>query len=246
LALADGRAITGLPVEETPERLVVKTAEGQRITLDPRAIEDRRTSDLSLMPEGLAGTMTAQELVDLLAYLASLSKPVSIVGQYHAVGPVSEPNGTPLVDSESKLDLRTPVADGRGHQVAWRRLTANAEGQADFAPLMAGDSKHVAYATIPVASPVAQQARLIVDSPAHISAWLNGKPVALSADGQAKDEPLAAIVDLSQGSNRLLFRLSPENRTRSAATIVTTVVSDQPVGFDAGDAGVASRAVPSR
>ena len=34
----------------------------------PVTIEDRKTSDVSLMPEGLAQTMSDQELVDLLAY----------------------------------------------------------------------------------------------------------------------------------------------------------------------------------
>ena len=80
MALADGRVITGLPVEETADRLVLKTAEGQRVSLEPRSIEDRRTSDVSLMPEGLAQTMTDQELVDLLVYLTTLRQPVSIVG----------------------------------------------------------------------------------------------------------------------------------------------------------------------
>ena len=35
VALADGRVLTGLPVEETADRLVLKTADGQRITLRP-------------------------------------------------------------------------------------------------------------------------------------------------------------------------------------------------------------------
>jgi putative heme-binding domain-containing protein len=244
LALADGRVVTGLLVDETPNRLVVKTAEGQRITLDPRSVADRRTSDVSLMPEGLAGSMTTPELVDLLAYLASLNKPVSIVGQYHAAGPLYEPNGTPVVDPASKLDLRAPLGDGRGQQLSWRRVTANAEGQADFTPLLAGDAKHVAYVTIPVVSPTRQEAMLKVESSADITAWLNGKPVALSAQGEAKDEPLGAVVDLPQGPNRLLLRLAPGARAKPPFAIVTTFVSDQPVAFDAGDAGVPSRAEP--
>ena len=93
-ALADGRVITGLPVEDTPDRLVIKTADGQRVSVEPRSVEDRRTSDVSLMPEGLAQTMTTQEVVDLLSYLTTLRRPVSIVGEYHAIGPLYEPNGT--------------------------------------------------------------------------------------------------------------------------------------------------------
>jgi hypothetical protein len=246
LALADGRVITGLPVEDAPDRLVVKTAEGQRIALDPRAVEDRRTSDVSLMPEGLAGTMTDQELVDLLAYLANLRKPVSIVGQYHAIGPLQEPNGAPLVDPTSRLDLRSPVADGRGHQLSWRRINSNVEGQIDLTPLVAGDPKHVAYVSIPVVSPVSQQARLVLDSPAEIAVWLNGKPVALSAKSQEKNEPRAAAVDLPQGSSRLLIRAAQQRRPSAQAQLVTTFVTDQPVGFDAVEAGLAAHAEKPR
>ena len=63
------------------------------LTVPIRSIEERRTSDTSLMPEGLAQTMTDQEIVDLLAYLTTLKQPVSIVGQYQAIGPVHEPDG---------------------------------------------------------------------------------------------------------------------------------------------------------
>ena len=43
VALADGRVVTGLPVEETADRLVLKTAEGQRV-IDPDQL-DRRAPD---------------------------------------------------------------------------------------------------------------------------------------------------------------------------------------------------------
>ena len=112
------------------------------------------------MPEGLAQTMTDQELVDLLSYLTTLRRPVSIVGEYQVIGPVNEPDGAPVVDPASKLDLQAPVADGRGSRLSWRRASANAEGQADFTYLIAGDPKHAAYATIPVDSPIGQQAGL--------------------------------------------------------------------------------------
>ncbi len=102
-------------------------------------IEERRTSDVSLMPEGLAQTMTDKELVDLLAYLTTLKQPVSIVGQYQALGPVYEPDGRPVLEPIAKLDLRRPLNAGRGRQLSWRRVSANAEGQADLAPFVASD-----------------------------------------------------------------------------------------------------------
>ncbi len=45
VALTDGRVVTGLPVEETPDRLVLKTAEGQRVAVRPgddRGPQDQR------------------------------------------------------------------------------------------------------------------------------------------------------------------------------------------------------------
>ena len=242
LALADGRVITGLPVEETNDRLVIKTAEGQRVALEPRSIEDRRNSDVSLMPEGLAETMTSQELVDMLEYLTTLRRPVSIVGEYHAIGPVYEPSGTRIVDPASKLDLGLPVDDGRGHRLSWRRFATTAEGQADLTSLAGGDSQQNAYTFVPLVSPVGQQARLVIDTPAEVTAWLDGRIVPLSPKSQDKNEPRSAIVDLPRGSSKLLIRMAQGGKPDAQALLVTTLVSDQPVGFDAGTAG---RAVPA-
>lgn len=243
LGLTDGRVITGLPVEDTPDRLVIKTAEGRRISLAPRSIEDRRNSDVSLMPEGLAQTLTVEELVNLLEYLTTLRRPVSIAGEYRAIGPVYEPNGTRIVDPASRLDLGSPVDDGRGHRLSWRRLAATAEGQADLSSLSGGDPNQAVYAFVPLISPDRQQARLVIDTSAEITAWLDGKALSLSSKNQDKNEPLAAIVDLPAGSSRLLIRIAPGTKPEAWASVVTTLVADQPVGFDAG---TASRAAPAQ
>ena len=114
--------ITGLPVEETPDRLVIKTADGQRVSLEPRSIEDRRTSDVSLMPEGLAQTMTDAGARRPARIPDHLARPVSIVGQYHAIGPVNEPNGTRLVDPASRLDWTHRSTTGAATRLSWRRF----------------------------------------------------------------------------------------------------------------------------
>ncbi len=243
LALADGRVITGLPVEETADRLVLKTAEGQRVTVPIRSIEERRTSDLSLMPEGLAQTMGDQEIVDLLAYLTTLKQPVSIIGQYQAIGPVHEPDGRSVFDPISRLDLHGPVNDGRGRELSWRRVSANAEGQADLSPMVAGDGKNAAYVWVPVVSPVAQKARLVFDTPADITIWLDGKPVGLSSQSENKNEPRATVIDLPEGASALLIRVPAGGKSNSPASLVTTLVADLPVGFNAADAGASADAV---
>src|SRR5262249_53159086 len=94
IATKDGPVFTGRPVEDSRDRLVLKTAEGQRIVIRTGDVEARSGSDVSLMPEGLAETMSDQDLVDLLAFLSSLRQPVSIVGQYQVIGPLVESKGT--------------------------------------------------------------------------------------------------------------------------------------------------------
>jgi putative membrane-bound dehydrogenase-like protein len=231
-ALSDGRVITGLLLEDTAEKLVIKTADGQRISVDRRSIEDRRTSDISLMPEGLAQTMTTQELVNLLSYLSSLRQPVSIVGQYQVVGPLREPDGTRRIDARSTLNLNVPIGDGRGQQLSWHRLGANAEGQADLTVMSSSDSMQAVYAIVPVMSPQGQQARLVIDTPMEVAAWLNDKPVVFSSDRQDRGEPRAALVELPRGSCRLLMRLLRKDAANAQAVITTTFITDQPVGFD--------------
>jgi putative membrane-bound dehydrogenase-like protein len=231
-AMADGRTITGLLVEEAADRLVVKTASGERITLPTGSIEERRTSDVSLMPEGLAQSFTEQELVDLLVYLTTLKQPVSIVGQYHMVGPLAQTGDVPRIDPAAAVDLDATLDDGGGHKLSWRRINANAEGRVDLSTLAAAGAKPGAaiYVYSPIVSPTAQKAALVLDTPADVAVWLNGKPVALSTS-HAKGEPRTGTVDLAPGSGSLLIRMTPEGTSGGPASLVTTFVADQPVGF---------------
>jgi len=237
VALADGRVITGLPVEEAADRLVLKTAAGERVAVPIGSIEERRTSDVSLMPDGLAQALTEGELVDLIAYLSTLRRPVAIAGQYHILGPIAESGTftTPRIHPTEKVDLDATVDDGRGHNLTWRRVNANAEGIVDLSALVTAESKggSFAYLYTPLVSPVAQRARLVLDTPAEASAWVNGKPVDLSASGGEKGGAREAELELPQGSGWLLIRLALEGRSRPPATLVTTIVADQPVGFTA-------------
>jgi len=74
LATADGRVLTGLPVEETDQQVVLKVQGGKLETIPRSEIEQFKVSELSMMPEALEKQLTPQELADLFAFLA-LDKP---------------------------------------------------------------------------------------------------------------------------------------------------------------------------
>jgi putative heme-binding domain-containing protein len=75
VATTDGRLLTGLVRSDTETTLVIEDAEAQRITIPREEIEERRKSDVSLMPNGLAEGLTPQDFADLIAYLETLRSP---------------------------------------------------------------------------------------------------------------------------------------------------------------------------
>ena len=70
LALADGRLVSGLVLDESDSAVTVRTI-NDTLVIGKDDIEQRRLSDLSLMPEGQLDRMKPEEVRDLIAYLAS-------------------------------------------------------------------------------------------------------------------------------------------------------------------------------
>ncbi len=227
-AMADGRVITGLLVEETADRLVLKTADGERITLPTGSIEERRTSDVSLMPEGLAQTMTDQELVDLLVYLTTLKQPVSIVGQYHVVGPLAQTGDAPRINPAAAVDLDATLDDGGGRKLSWRRINANAEGRVDLSTLASADAKPGAsiYAYMPISSPTTQKATARPRHPGR-RRGLAQRQAGGTHRWQGQGRAAHRHGRPGPGPGSLLIRVTPEG----PVSLVTTFVADQPVGF---------------
>jgi putative heme-binding domain-containing protein len=64
-----GRTLSGLVKEENDKTLTVQTP-NEVVYLSKADVEERQPSQLSLMPEGLLGTLSEAEVRDLLAYLA--------------------------------------------------------------------------------------------------------------------------------------------------------------------------------
>lgn len=68
----DGRALTGLLVSKTPQQLVIRGADGVDATLAGDDLDDLVRQPVSLMPADLASTLSAGEIVDVVAWLETL------------------------------------------------------------------------------------------------------------------------------------------------------------------------------
>ena len=76
LRTLDGRVVTGLLVEDSDQRVVLKVQGGKEEVIAKDDVEAMKVSELSLMPEGVEKQYTPQELADLFAYI-TLDKPPS-------------------------------------------------------------------------------------------------------------------------------------------------------------------------
>jgi hypothetical protein len=72
----DGRILTGLLAEDSPQRVVLKLQGGKLETIARADVEQMEVSKLSMMPENLEKQLKPEELADLFAFL-TLDKPPS-------------------------------------------------------------------------------------------------------------------------------------------------------------------------
>jgi putative membrane-bound dehydrogenase-like protein len=72
--LQDGSIVTGLLVSRTPEAISIKGDDALVRTFKTDEVDDVKKHDLSLMPADLQKLMTADELIDVVEYLATLKK----------------------------------------------------------------------------------------------------------------------------------------------------------------------------
>lgn len=73
VATSDGRVITGIKLRQTDSELVVRDAEDREVAIPLSEVEEQKAGG-SLMPVGLADTLTRPELIDLVRFLAELGK----------------------------------------------------------------------------------------------------------------------------------------------------------------------------
>jgi putative heme-binding domain-containing protein len=71
--LSSGKLLEGFIVRETPDAVVIRTSAAEEHTIPIKDIEERSKSPKSLMPEGLAASLTISDLASLVDYVQSLA-----------------------------------------------------------------------------------------------------------------------------------------------------------------------------
>ena len=71
--MASGHTFTGFAVSEGPATIQIRESSGELRELKRAEIVERQRQLTSVMPEGVAGNLTPEQLADLIAYLQSLT-----------------------------------------------------------------------------------------------------------------------------------------------------------------------------
>ena len=226
IVLDDGRVLSGLIADETADHVVLKTAQGRRIEIPSAEIELKQAQNISIMPANIAETMTQQDLADLIAYLATLRQPVSTVGQYFLLGPLA--SGT--YDGSAQADLQQSWPAVSGGKARWRRVSTSRDNQLELPSLLGSKTSSEDYCMVPVRSPRAQDARLVLDSPCDLKIWHNGRPVPMKRPANDNAKTIwQGSLKLRAGSNHLVIRVASGTVN---ARLVTTLITRQAIHFE--------------
>jgi len=72
--LNSGKVLTGFVVKEAADKVTIRDAEARETVIPVASIDERSTSPVSVMPEGLVRDITVPEFASLLDYLEALAR----------------------------------------------------------------------------------------------------------------------------------------------------------------------------
>jgi putative heme-binding domain-containing protein len=197
IATRDGRLVTGIPVRQTDRDLILRDAEDRQITIPLKSIEAKEQVG-SLMPEGLADTLTRGELIDLVRFLSELGKvgPYSVskarlVRRWQALEPTKAARD--LLESTSFASAASD--DSR---LVWSPAYSTVAGglPPDDLPRfdLGTEVGSIAFVRCHLDASTAGKAKLLFNFTRGLSAWLDRVPL------EVKEE---SLLDLATGSHTL-------------------------------------------
>jgi len=187
VALKNGRIETGMLVAQDDSSITLKTENDVVQLILRKDIEGKiKIQEKSIMPEGLANNMTAQDFRDLIRY--TMAHP--FLADVSVAGPWPEKADPPKAPN-------------------WNRPIVGAPGRIPL-PATKKTGKQMAYVSAVVTAPAAFRTRLQLGAVHPVRVLLNGKEVYAGkpGGGQAAPDQTGVEVQLREGMNRLLFQVT--------------------------------------
>ncbi|PQO41517.1 HEAT repeat domain-containing protein [Blastopirellula marina] len=181
----DGKVFTGIVSEEDDDRVIMKQASGEMVTIPVDDIEDEKEGG-SLMPKGLAKFLTHDEFLDLSRFIAELGKP----GEYAIRTEPTVQRWRVLRETPAALAAGVPAIGELEEEIiqapedAWTPAYAMTAGALPLADL-AADERPVLYLMAEVDVVVGGKLRVGLNETTGVRVWIGddllpeGKPEAV-------------------------------------------------------------------
>ncbi len=227
----NGVVMTGLVVEETADYLVLRDANGKDTKLAMREMEQRSKSVKSIMPDNLASYLSEDELIDVVAYLATLKTPALSIDKWNVLGPFpSDENAATLKKAlapEAPVDLKANYPGKRGI-VEWRTSATNAQNQLDLVAIQGDEAATgLTYLYAEIDAPLAGFGEIKLGATEAFLVNFNGKHVYQSNFGPPPEGTKHSItVELNQGVNKLLIKVSTSKKPQPITCTILTPGSE--------------------
>ncbi|VAX41147.1 hypothetical protein MNBD_PLANCTO02-3218 [hydrothermal vent metagenome] len=226
----NGLVLNGLIADENQDRIILKTALGERIEIAKTDIDFKKAENLSIMPDNLVDTMTTQNLSDLVAYLSTLRKPVSAARRFYVLGPFAKNS----VKLPSKINIKQKIKTTTGTHLQWQAIQTGRDNHLDLSSLLGTKPGKELICLLSVSVSKKQLAKLVIVSFNEIrTLQINGKNVTPTEKTKRSQHIQTSTyeVELSSGSNHLAVKLASG---AEKAGLMATLISEgnETIRFD--------------
>lgn len=190
VATDEGQIITGIKIRQTDKELILRNSDDRELSIPLDAI-DEQAPGASLMPAGLADSLTHQELVDLVRFLSELGK----------VGPYSIGNARVVRRWQT---VALPPARAPDDAAPWQPVYSQVSGVLPLTALAAGGANRQTYVCCQFDVTTAGPALLHLNSTQGLSAWLDDRAIELADELR---------LDLSSGRHSLILGVDRTSRS---------------------------------
>ena len=213
VATTDGVTIGGLLVEETKDAITLRDANGKDNKIAVADIESRKKSAVSLMPDNLVASLTADDLTDLVEYLLTLKTPSLTPDSWNILGPFDNDENDSALDAagpaEKSIDLKASYPGKGKANVTWKTVKPDGTGYLDLAAFHGNNAVNsMSYLSRTVEALADMEATFLMGNDDGAVVWVNGTKVFTNRDHVAATPEKNRIpVKLKKGPNVVLIKI---------------------------------------
>jgi len=191
----------------------LRDGNGKDYKIERKDVESKAKGPNSLMPSDLINSMTEQDLVDLVDYLATLQTASFTPDWFHIVGPFengpADANFEKQGEPETKVDLEKKI-NGKSGSIGWSKIRTASNGYLNLALHFSPDNKEIiSYLYQVIDSPIDQDATILVGADDCVKIWLNNAEVFKDKNHFAAQPARNSVpIKLKKGLNPVLIKIN--------------------------------------